>query len=76
MKYLLWIGVILIVLWFIRTSAHRRQRTERPPAAREPEKMVRCAQCGVHMPESESIRDDGAHYCSAEHRRAARAMKN
>jgi uncharacterized protein len=75
MKYLLWIGLILIVLWILRTAGNRRHREARPPAAREPEKMVSCAHCGVHLPESESIRDAGLHYCCAEHQHAAQAMK-
>ena len=32
------------------------------------EDMVRCAQCGVHLPRSESLVTQGQYYCSAEHR--------
>lgn len=35
----------------------------------EPERMVACAHCGVHIPESESLASLGNHYCSEEHRR-------
>lgn len=38
-----------------------------PPS--EPERMVACAHCGVHIPESESLASLGSHYCSEEHRR-------
>jgi uncharacterized protein len=31
--------------------------------------MVTCARCGVHLPESESIRVGSKHFCSEEHRR-------
>jgi len=76
MKYLLWIGLILIILWFLRNAGNRRHRETKPAAAREPERMVSCAHCGVHLPESESIRDNDVHYCCAEHQRAAQTRKN
>ena len=76
MKYLLWIGVILIILWFLRSKGNRQTRETRRPTAREPERMVSCAFCGVHLPESESIKDAGLFYCCAEHRRDAQARKN
>jgi uncharacterized protein len=66
MKYMILIGLVLIVLWFFR-----RPRTTGAPSARQPELMVECARCGVHLPESESIRDGASHYCCAEHQRAA-----
>ncbi|MDB5905475.1 MAG: hypothetical protein JWM26_4353, partial [Betaproteobacteria bacterium] len=35
------------------------------------EDMVRCAQCGVHLPRSESLTTNNqAYYCCADHRRA------
>jgi uncharacterized protein len=39
----------------------------KPPKAVED--MVRCAQCGVHLPKQESIESEGRFYCSDEHRR-------
>jgi uncharacterized protein len=71
MKYLLLIGLTLIVLWFFRRLGNRRSRTADMPPARQPERMVKCARCGIYLPESESIADGAVHYCCAEHRRAA-----
>ncbi len=48
-------------------AASRRERSEGDPRA--PERMVVCAHCGVHLPESEALEDDGRHFCSEEHRR-------
>jgi uncharacterized protein len=31
--------------------------------------MVRCAQCGVHLPRSEGFLSQGNYFCSDEHRR-------
>ncbi|RDU94815.1 PP0621 family protein [Trinickia dinghuensis] len=44
-----------------------------PPRLAEP--MVRCAVCGVHAPQSDSVRSGAQYFCSAEHaqRYAARA---
>jgi uncharacterized protein len=33
--------------------------------------MVVCAHCGVHLPQSDSIAANGAHFCSEAHRLAA-----
>ena len=35
-----------------------------------PEPMVRCAECGVHAPRSESVNVGARSFCSAEHARA------
>lgn len=45
------------------------------PAAALPEPMVRCAECGVHAPRSESVSLAGESFCCNEHarRHAARA---
>jgi uncharacterized protein len=45
------------------------------PAAALPEPMVRCAECGVHAPRSESVSLAGESFCCNEHARqhAARA---
>jgi uncharacterized protein len=71
MKYVLLIGLALVILWFFRRPQNRRSRTAETRAARQPERMVKCARCGVHLPENESIQDGAVHYCCAEHRRAA-----
>ena len=76
MKYLLWIGLFLIIYWIVRISGNRRNRAPSPPAARAPEEMVTCAHCGVHLPVSESIRASGHHFCCAEHQQAAQARND
>jgi uncharacterized protein len=49
-------------------------RSAAPAPHGEAETMVSCAQCGIHLPESEVVRGaNGAAYCSEEHRRAAAA---
>lgn len=40
-----------------------------------PEPMVRCAECGVHAPRSESVSVGAQSFCSAAHARAYDARK-
>ncbi len=60
------------LLWFIVHLLRTRvvvQRGPVPPPGRSHDiRMVRCAHCGVHVPEPEAIRSQGHDYCSAEHR--------
>jgi uncharacterized protein len=71
LKYLILVLVILCVYWFFK--AHKRKlRTRsrpRPGTAAGAEDMVRCAQCGVHLPRSESVMTGDVFYCTPEHRR-------
>jgi uncharacterized protein len=71
LKYLILVLVIVCVYWFFK--AHKRK--VRRPAQRRPgstgvgEDMVRCAQCGVHLPRSEGVMAGNVFYCTPEHRR-------
>jgi uncharacterized protein len=67
--FLLLIGVA--AWWVFRTLWRAQGKGQsgegvRPAAA---EDMVRCAQCGVHLPRSESLLRDGRLFCSEEHAR-------
>jgi uncharacterized protein len=72
MKYLL-LAAFAAFVWWIWS---KRSRGPRPggganPAHKDPERIVACAHCGVHIPESESVRDDGGvPFCCAVHRDA------
>lgn len=68
-KLLLLLIVFALVVWFLaRQRKADAQRPEAAPAPRPAEKMVTCARCGVHLPESEAVVAEGRHYCSDEHR--------
>ena len=68
-RLILLFAVIAIVYWLLKS--YRRSAAassqDKPPVS---EDMVRCVQCGVHLPKSESILASGKFYCSDEHRRA------
>lgn len=74
MKYLLWALVIYVAWrWYTASSAAKSGR-DTSAAATEAgnettETMVRCAQCGIHLPQSEAVWGPGtAVYCSEDHR--------
>jgi uncharacterized protein len=73
MKYLLLIGFIGVVWWVLKSRAQRP--VQRKPATPEPEMMVVCAHCGVHLPESDSVSGNGKFYCSKAHRHAGKASQ-
>lgn len=78
-RVLFWIGLIVLVVFAIRSklraaareSAHenRPRSSTRAPAEIESEPMARCEFCGVHFPASEAVRAEGRDYCSPAHAR-------
>lgn len=74
MKYLLLIGIVMLVLWLARSARPTvpRQDGKSRRAGDAPVPMVSCAHCGLHLPESEALPGRGGHYCCEEHRREAK----
>jgi uncharacterized protein len=70
MKFLLLVALFLAVYLLWRKAAASRS-SARPPAPRAPERMVKCAHCGVNQPVSESILTHGRYYCCNAHRQEA-----
>jgi uncharacterized protein len=70
MKLLIWVLIAFAVLYIVRSKKKPVVKPAPPrPSAGAGEPMLRCAQCGVHLPASETVRDAaGAAYCSEEHR--------
>ena len=68
---LILILVFILYLWARRALADRRRRSPgtRKNAKLDPERMLACDHCGVHIPEGEGVRDANGFYCSDEHRR-------
>jgi uncharacterized protein len=69
-KYLVLLAVLMAAIWWIK-----RQRLPQAPtpknATPEPQPMVACAHCGLHLPQSEAVASDRAFYCSPSHRALA-----
>ena len=74
-KLLFWIVIIIAVLCVARIAARMAAARRAPgfPAARRPpspaaaQTMVRCAHCGIHLPRSEALLQNGRTWCSADH---------
>lgn len=72
-KFLLLVIVLLGVCWWLISQ---RKKQDNPNGSRSAnqaderiaERIVVCAQCRLHVPESESIAHEGRHYCCDEHR--------
>lgn len=78
MKYLLVIFVVFFAIWLWRKNRRDEMRERaKPPhpaaprAVAAPQAMTRCAQCGMHLPESDAVRGGRGLYCSAAHRLTA-----
>lgn len=73
-------GKILLVLLLIGVIVWTVRRPQRPPPGSAPDRkpsrddgrqlatMVRCAQCGLHLPRQEALPGRGGDYCSEAHR--------
>jgi len=71
LRYLLLLLAIVGVVLIARNLLGRaRSRPAAPPAKGVP--MVRCARCGVHVPETGALRQGDAFFCSRRHLEAGR----
>jgi uncharacterized protein len=71
-RLLLW--ALLGVIIYAVAKNWLRSGAGRPGAAdKAPETIVRCAACGLNLPQSEAHARDGLWYCSLEHLERARA---
>jgi uncharacterized protein len=66
MSRLLFLLAVVVVVYLLLRSFRKQAPKQDVPEATE--EMVRCAQCGVHLPKSESINAGGNFYCSDAHR--------
>jgi uncharacterized protein len=66
------IAIVLAIYLLIRRFGKNAAQQDKPAAPPAAEDMVRCAQCGVHLPKSESFLEAGNFFCSVAHRDAYR----
>jgi hypothetical protein len=68
-KIFLLVIVLLVVFWWFITQRNKpTDPGSQQSSAHASERIVVCAQCQLHVPESESICHEGRHYCCDEHR--------
>jgi uncharacterized protein len=67
-RLIMWIALIMAVIWFFKRA--KNGPAPRPKAA-APEidatPMVRCAQCGVHLPRDRALSQNQQWYCTEAH---------
>jgi uncharacterized protein len=68
-KIILLVLGLLFAYWVLKRYRRKVDRDDSSQRAIHEEKMVRCAQCGVHLPRGESVVSQDEYYCSAEHQR-------
>jgi uncharacterized protein len=72
MKYLLILGVVLVVLWVWRSGQDRRnpgqRHADKSPSEPVKTEVVECDVCHVHLPRSDALIGNGGTYCSDAHR--------
>jgi len=66
MSKLLLLGLFAVLVYLVLRG--RRRRRPEPPQTPAAQKMVACAYCGVNLPETESVKSGGKHYCCEPHR--------
>jgi len=69
------VAVFLAVRTLVRSSSNRKgvSRSAEPERLKKGGAVVRCAFCGVHVPEAEAVRDGDRYYCSRQHARVDRS---
>jgi uncharacterized protein len=72
LKYVVLIAVIVLAYLIVKSHLKKVERSGRRPA--KDEDMVRCVQCGVHLPRSESVMSGNRFYCSPDHRQLHQAQ--
>ena len=71
MRYVILLALILLAILYYRWR--RMRLVEKKPQAsddQKPVRTVRCAQCGLVLPEKEAVRMNGEPFCSTKHARA------
>ena len=69
MRLLLLIGAIVGIFLIVRTLflSNSRKKAPLPERLKEQGTVVRCAHCGMHVPQFEAHRSGNRMYCSREH---------
>jgi uncharacterized protein len=68
-KLLVLVLVVLVAYALVKALAVKNRAPGARPRPHAGERMVPCSQCGINLPESEALADNGRYFCSDEHRR-------
>jgi uncharacterized protein len=68
-RLIMWIALIVAAIWFFKRLVKGpapRPKPATPELNAAP--MVRCAQCGVHVPRDRALSQEQQWYCTESHR--------
>lgn len=68
-RLIMWVALIAAAVWFIRRLLNppaKRPKAAPPESVAAP--MVRCAHCGVHLPQDRALGQGQQWFCSEAHR--------
>lgn len=66
-RLLFWVAVIFAAIWIWRRYISGPKRPSRNTTGEEASPMVRCAHCGVHVPQHQALGQDQRWYCCQQH---------
>jgi uncharacterized protein len=66
-RLLFWIALITAAIWLWRRLKPAARPAPTPPHENSPALMVRCAHCGVHVPQQQALSENQQWYCSQPH---------
>ena len=66
-RLLFWIAVIAAAFWLWRKFKATNNACSSTPPQETTLKMVRCAHCGVHLPNDRALHRGNEWYCSTAH---------
>lgn len=66
-RLLFWIALIAAAVWLWRRLKKPAASTQATPREDAPAPMVRCAQCGVHVPRDKALAQGAQWFCSQAH---------
>lgn len=75
MRLILFFALAMIAIYLVRRAFDKpgaRPAATAGKADAAAERMVACAHCGLHIPESEAVRGGDETFCCAEHHRQHR----
>lgn len=64
-RLLFWIILIAAAFWLWRRLTSKPKTPDQPQQTTVP--MVRCAECGVHLPREQALQSHDQWYCSQAH---------
>lgn len=69
MKFALILMVVVFGIWLWRTNreANPKLKRQQAKAAPQPQEMVSCTLCSVHVPSADAVKGKKGLYCTADH---------